>query len=118
MTDISQSKVLHVDEGGKKQKPMYCVLFAEWSTMLHDEVTISAVKTDEMYSLRPYHIHKKDAISHLILYSIFTSQGLVIRNLAQTLDISEQSKSRLRYDWCYRLKRGSNQKTVILRKWY
>jgi hypothetical protein len=35
---------------------------------------------------------------------IFTSQQLLIRNLAQTLDISEHSKSRLGYDWCYRLK--------------
>jgi hypothetical protein len=48
--------------------------------------------------------------------NIFTSQGLVIRNLAQILDISQHSKSRLEYDWCYRLRPGSNQKTVILRK--
>ena len=34
----------------------------------------------------------------LINPPIFTSQGLVIRNLAQTLDNSQHSKSRLEYD--------------------
>jgi hypothetical protein len=56
----------------------------------------------------------KNKISRLSF--IFTSQGLVICNLAQTLDISVHSKSGLRYDWCYHFKPGSNQKTDFLRK--
>jgi hypothetical protein len=43
----------------------------------------------------------------------------VIRNIAQILDIIEYSKSGLgmkQYDWCYRLKPGSNQKTAFIRK--
>jgi hypothetical protein len=59
----------------------------------------------------------KNATSICNWITIFSSQGLVIRNLTQTIDISEHSKSRLRYDWCYHLKPRSNQKTFFLRKW-
>jgi hypothetical protein len=49
--------------------------------------------------------------------SATSNQGLVIRNLAQTLDIIEHSKSGLgtkQYDLCYRLKPGSNKKKRLL----
>jgi hypothetical protein len=37
-------------------------------------------------------------------------------HLTQTLDIGEHSKSGLGYDWCYRLKPGSNTKVSFIRK--
>jgi hypothetical protein len=46
-------------------------------------------------------------------------QRLVTCNLEQTFDIIEHSKSGLgtkQYSWCYRLKSGSSQKMVFIRK--